>query len=49
MHELVTSVGWVVVLAGEAQVWGHPDPNGQRVDTGDEDPLANVKLFAEDD
>ena len=49
VHELVAGVGWVVVLAGEAQIGGHPDPDGERVDTGYEDPLADVELLAEDD
>ena len=49
MHELVFGIGWVIVLRREPQIWRLPDPDRKWIYTGDNDPLSNVELFAEND
>ena len=49
MLELIASVVRVVVLRREAHIGRLPHPNGQWVDTGNQDPLSDVKLLSEDD
>ena len=49
MLELITSVVRIVVLRSEAHIGRLPHPNGQWVDTGNQDPLPDIKLLSEDD
>ena len=49
VHELVARICGVVILASESQVGLLPGPDCQRGDAGDEDPLADIELFAKND
>jgi len=47
--ELVPRIVGVVVLTREPQVRSPPDPNRQRVDTGDDDPLPDIEFLPQND
>ena len=46
MLELITCIVRIVVLRCEAYIGRLPHPYGQWVDTGDQDPLSDVKLLS---
>ena len=46
MHELIPGIVWVVILCREPQIWRLPDPDRERIDTGNDDPLSDVELLA---
>ena len=49
MHELVFRVSWVIVLRSEPQIWRLPHPDRKWIDTGNNDPLPYIELFAKYD